>query len=220
MRLTLINGSPRGARSNTTLLLNALSEGFLQDSDNSVEVHNLATKGGLEAAIEAFSGAEVVLLAFPLYSDAMPSIVKTFIEGLEPLQGRKGNPAMAFLVQCGFPEALHLRTVERYLNRLAVRLDAACLGCMVRGGIEGIQAQPPRMTRKLFAQMRQFGRDLAQTGRFDPQRQRQFAGTERFTGIGRMFLHVGVKISSIYWNQQLKKNNVYEKRMDAPYRTA
>ena len=218
MRLTLINGSPRGARSNTTLLLNALSEGLLEHSVNSVEVHNLATKGGVGEAIEAFSRAEVVLLAFPLYSDAMPSIVKAFIEGLEPLQGRKGNPAMAFLVQCGFPEAMHLRTVERYLSCLAARLDAPSLGCIVRGGLEGIQAQPPRMTRKLFAQMRHFGRDLAQTGRFDAQRLRQFAGTERFTGIGRMFLHVGVKISAIYWNQQLKKNQAYTRRLDAPYR--
>ncbi len=220
MRLTLINGSPRGTKSNTTLLLNAFVEGFQQTPGHTVEVHHLAVKGGQEAATEAFGKAEVVVLAFPLYSDSMPSIVKTFIESLEPLQGKKGNPSLAFLVQCGFPEALHLRTVERYLVRLVQRLDSPYLGAMVRGGVEGIQIQPPWMTKKLYSSMRQFGADLGGTGALDAQRLRKFSGTERYTGLGQAILRLVIAsgIPDSYWNNRLKKNGTFAQRMDAPYR--
>ena len=49
--------------------------------------------------MDAFEKAECVLLGFPLYTDAMPGIVKAFIDRLEPFIGRKHNPPIGFLVQ-------------------------------------------------------------------------------------------------------------------------
>ena len=43
--------------------------------------------------VQAFADAECVWLGFPLYTDGMPGIVKTFIEALEPLKGREDNPS-------------------------------------------------------------------------------------------------------------------------------
>ncbi|MBE9593710.1 MAG: NAD(P)H-dependent oxidoreductase [Proteobacteria bacterium] len=51
-----------------------------------------------DAFIKLFREAEQVLLAFPLYTDAMPAIAKTFIESLEPLCGREGNPDIGFIL--------------------------------------------------------------------------------------------------------------------------
>jgi len=39
-----------------------------------------------------FAEAQQVILAFTLYTDAMPGIVKQFIEQLEPLCGRNNQP--------------------------------------------------------------------------------------------------------------------------------
>ena len=69
----------------------------------------------------------------------MPAIVKQFIEALEPLKNRENNPPMGFIVQSGFPEALHSRYVEHYLQKLAARLNAPYLGTIVKGGGEGIR---------------------------------------------------------------------------------
>ena len=89
--------------------------------------------------VQAFAGAECVLLGFPLYTDAMPGMVKHFIEALEPLAGRKDNPSLGFLVQSGFPEGLHSRYVERYLEKLAERLGCPYLGTIVKGNGEGVR---------------------------------------------------------------------------------
>jgi len=52
----------------------------------------------------------------------MPGIVKVFIESLEPLCSREGNPDVGFIVQSGFPEAIHSRYVEKYLEKPSLRL--------------------------------------------------------------------------------------------------
>ena len=44
---------------------------------------------------------------------------------------REGNPPVGFVVQSGFPEGLHSRYVERYLEKLAARLGSPYLGTIV-----------------------------------------------------------------------------------------
>ncbi len=164
--------------------------------------------------IKLFRDAEQVLLAFPLYTDAMPAIVKTFIESLEPLCGKEGNPDIGFIVQSGFPEAIHSRYVERYLEKLAVRLRCRYKGTVVRGGVEGIRALPAKMTRKLFKSFYELGKSFGETGEFDEQIVLKLTRGEKLTKfqfwIFKLFGHK-------YWNSMLKKNNAFEKRFDKPY---
>ena len=75
---------------------------------------------------------------------------KEFIEELESFVKRKNNPPIAFLVQSGFPEALHSRYVEQYLVALAERLHSPYLGTLVRGGCEGVRLRPEKMNKKLL----------------------------------------------------------------------
>ncbi len=72
-------------------------------------------------------------------------------------RGKKSNTAIllehflkAFMVQGGFPEAYQSRFVERYLEKLAKRLNCQYLGCIVKGGIEGIQTMPQFMTKRIL----------------------------------------------------------------------
>ena len=122
MKLAVFNGSPRGKDSNTKVLLEHFINGFMKTDGNTYEVAYLIRVKDRGSFINLFQEAEQVLLAFPLYDDAMPAIVKTFIESLEPLCRREGNPDIGFIVQSGFPEAIHSRYVERYLAKLAARL--------------------------------------------------------------------------------------------------
>ena len=86
-RLTLFNGSPRGAKGNTPIMLHQFSQGF-QSAGEEVEMFHLNRLSEREQHLAAFAAAECVWLGFPLYTDAMPGIVKAFIDDLEPFKGR------------------------------------------------------------------------------------------------------------------------------------
>jgi NAD(P)H-dependent FMN reductase len=213
---TLFNGSPRGRRSNTGLLLDQLSAGLADGGDAVGERHHLVLEKDLARAAEAFARAEGAVIAFPLYADSMPGVVKAFFEALAPLRGRP-LPKVLFLVQSGFPEACHCRPLEGWLALLARRLGCVHAGTIVRGGVEGIQVQPPWMTKGLYGRVRALGASVAREGRLDPAILRELAGRERFRGPGLLVARVALRMSQGFWDHQLKKNGAYERRFAAPY---
>ncbi len=218
-RLTFFNGSPRGKTGNTQFLVEQFLGGFEANPGRSHETHYLNHAGDAERFRQAFAEAEHVLLGFPLYADAMPGMVKAFIETLEPFCGRANNPSIGFLVQSGFPEAAHSRYVERYLERLAQRLGCPYTGTIVKGGGEGVRAMPPEKNRALFETLRQLGATYGQTGQFDPALLARLARPERFpkwmAPVFQMLLKT--KIANMYWDNPLKENGAYERRFARPY---
>ncbi|MFO7585001.1 MAG: NAD(P)H-dependent oxidoreductase [Anaerolineales bacterium] len=214
-RLTLFNGSPRGRKGNTAIFLREIAAGFGSTS----ETHHLVRLNDTDKMVEAFAGAECVILGFPLYTDSMPGIVKHFIEALEPLVGRQNNPPIGFVVQSGFPEGLHSRFVERYLERLAERLGCAYLGTIVKGNGEPVRIMPPKMTEALFANLQAIGAGLAAKGRFDPAILPKIAHPEQFPAIlGPVFrLFLRLPISHSYFDNMLKQNGAYERRFARPF---
>ena len=219
MKLTVFNGSPRGGKSNTRIVLEHFLKGFSETEGNKHEVYYLNRVKEEDQFTRAFSEAECVLLAFPLYMDSMPGVVKCFIEALEPFVGRKSNPALGFIVQSGFPEAVHNRMVERYNEKLASRLGCRYLGTIVKGGVEGIQVQPPQMTAKLFTRFYELGRVFGRDGLFDESVIEQLAKLERLSPIVLLLLQLLIPTGPLnfYWNGQLKKNGAYSRRFAAPY---
>jgi len=219
MKLAVFNGSPRGRRSNTRILLEHFLKGFSETEGNKHEAYYLNRVKEEDQFKQAFSEAECVLLAFPLYTDSMPGVVKCFIEALEPFVGRKSNPALGFIVQSGFPEATHSRRVERYNEKLASRLGCPYLGTIVKGGAEGIRVQPPQMTAKLFTSFYELGRIFGRDGSFDKSLLEQLAKPERLSPIVLLLLQLlgPTGLLNFYWNKQLKKNGAYSRRFAAPY---
>jgi multimeric flavodoxin WrbA len=214
-RLVLFNGSPRGRKGNTPLMLEQFAAGFRRPTETYHLVHMKETS----RLVEAFTQAECALLGFPLYTDAMPGVVKHFIEALEPLVGQANNPPLGFLVQSGFPEGLHSRYIERYLEKLAARLGCPYLGTIVKGGGEGTRVMPPQMTKGLFSNLQAVGAGLAGKGRFDPQILARIAAPERFSAIldpvFRVFLRLPIAHS--YFDNMLKQNGVYRQRFARPF---
>jgi hypothetical protein len=219
MQLTVYNGSPRGQKSNTKLLLDRFLSGFEGRGGKTHRLHYLVRRNERGRQVEDFAQAPgPVLLAFPLYTDCMPGLVKDFIEDLRPLCGQKGLPPAMFLVQSGFPEARHSRFVERYLKKLTRRLGCGYLGTMVRGGVEGIRVMPAMMTRKLYGLMENLGAALADTGKLDPQLLRKLATPETLTPARRwMYEKLLYRMTNAYWNNMLKKNNALHRREDRPF---
>ena len=219
LRLTVFNGSPRGRKGNTPLMLEHFIKGFTSLPGRSYEMFHLSHTHDAADFQQAFGQAECALLGFPLYTDAMPGIVKAFIESLEIYKGRDPNPPLGFLVQSGFPEAVHSRHVEHYLEKLAGRLGSPYFGTIVKGGGEGVRLVPEKMNRKLFSALFQAGKTFAETGRLDPAILRSLARPERYpAALAPVFkLFVRTPLASVYWDSQLKENGVFEQRFARPY---
>jgi multimeric flavodoxin WrbA len=217
-RLTLFNGSPRGRKGNTPILLEQFANGFNSLQGNSSEVYHLNHLRDAAVFPAAFENAECVWLGFPLYTDAMPGVVKAFIESLAPFQGRLGNPPIGFLVQSGFPEAAHSRFVEQYLQKLAARLGSPYLGTIIKGGAEGTRIMPAHMTHELFSTLNQLGKTFAQSGQLDKELLPLLAKPERYPAYMAPFFKVFVRLpqATFYWDGQLKQNGVYDRRFAQP----
>lgn len=222
MKLTVFNGSPRGENSNTKILLAHFLEGFVRNPGNSYQEYYLIHTREHTSYARIFRESEAVLLAFPLYADAMPGLVKAFIEELQPLSGPRESGApkkLLFLVQSGFPEAIHLAAVEKYLLKLAGRLGWDSPGAVIKGGVEGIQAMPPKMTRKLFGLFSALGENFGRTGVLDGKIIRKIRGMERIPLwlFPLLYLMKCLGLMDFYWNAMLKENKAFERRFDRPY---
>ena len=221
MKLTIFNGSPRGEGSNTKVFLEHFLNGFTQTPGNSFEAHYLKDTAEHSRFAGIFNQAEAVMLAFPLYTDAMPGIVKAFIEELRPrIAAVESQPKrILFLVQSGFPEAIQIEAVEQYLIKLARRLCCECAGVIVKGGGEGIQLMPAHVTRKIFGQFYSLGETFGQNRTLDAQLLKKICGMKRFPAwmLPGVYLMKLTGLMDFFWNAKLKENNAFDLRFDRPY---
>ena len=212
--LTVFNGSPRGKNGNTPLMLEQFQNGFGSDS----EIQHLVISRDLDKHLEAFQHAECVWLGFPLYTDAMPGLVKRFIEALEAFQDRGKNPSLGFLVQSGFPEGVHSRYVERYLAALAYRLGSPYLGTIIIGNGEGTRLRPDHLNSTLFDNLKNLGGRLKEHGFLDREILEELAKPERYPRVmGPVFsLFLKSKMAHSYFDQFLVENQAYDQRNARP----
>lgn len=218
MKLVIYNGSPRREKSNSTILIHRFLNGYHKIIDNDVEVHYLAKTKNKQKQLEDFSNADAVLIIFPLYTDAMPGIVKEFFEVL-----LRNKPAkrikLGFIVQSGFPEGVHCDYMKQYLKKFTSRIDCYYLGTLTKGGVEGIQVMPPFMTRKLFERFHEFGEHFARTGEFSAEIMKVLRKPYMLSFPKRMIMKVlsSLGMTNFYWNSHLKKHKVYHQRFAKPF---
>ncbi len=217
MRLAVFNGSPRKKSGNTQLLLDRFVEGYKTVNPDVVFGAYLKDMQKAEENVKTFQEADIIIIGFPLYIDAMPGVVKYFFEKLwyEKPFGKK----LGFIVQSGFPEAIHSTFVEKYLEAFAGNLGCEYLGTVIKGGGEAIRYTPEKRNRKLFEQFRELGKSLAQNQQFDQvivkELRKPYVFSPPVRVIFRLLRPTG--IFDTFWNRELKKNKAYEKRYDAPY---
>jgi len=218
MKLTIFNGSPKGEHSNTKYLLDGFTEGFLDNESNSITLCYLNKVSEIKKQKVAFTDTDIVLIAFPLYHDSMPAIVKNFIENLEDLKGQNKNPSICFFVQSGFYETIHSRFVERYLKKLAKRLGCPYLGSILKGGIEGIKFRNG-FRKKVMKSFASLGKVFADKGAFDPKLVQKMTNPEKFSKLVVFIFKILDKtgLTKIMWKKQMKKNGVLNQSFARPF---
>ena len=220
MKRLALNGSPRGQRSNSRLILGWISSGMAEAGAEPPPILELSRTAERESQLRAFLEAEEVLLVFPLYTDSVPGVVKDFLDslaGVDPalLKGKR----FAFVVHSGFPESIHSEPVGRYLTRLCSRLGMACVGSALKGGSEGLRLMPDRMVGRTRLRFARLGGSLAGEGRFDPGTVALLARPRRLGFFGRLLvgLLIPTGLVDLYWKNMLKKHGGWPRRFDRPY---
>lgn len=209
-KLVIYNGSPRRSGSNSELILKKAAEAL----GDRVEIRDLKEGDKWEVWSEAFKSEEHVMFFMPLYIHAMPSHVMAFIERLQASKG-----SLSFFVQSGFPESSQSHYLEAYFEQLTLRLGRAYIGTAIKGGVEGLQIRPAKAQEKMIESMVKAIMNLVSVGNFNPTDIRQLAKPIRLgKGMEILFkLIARIGLINFIWDQQLKKNDAYEKRFDRPY---
>lgn len=218
MKLAVFNGSPRHKKSNSKLLIEHFLHGYNLIHPEPVAVYYLANQNQKEMQEEVFQSAEIVIIVFPLYTDCMPGIVKEFIERVAAIK-LSASKKVGFIVQSGFPEAIHSSYVERYLKKLTTRMQCEYMGTIIKGGVEGIQIMPPMMTRKLFGLFTSLGEYFATNEAFSPEIKEMLGKPYKLSAL-RIFMFKllsSTGLTNYYWNSNLKKNKAYSRRFDKPF---
>lgn len=217
MKLVIFNGSPRYKKSNSKILTEQFLLGYNKIYSDAVPVYYLANLKRREEQTEAFLNAETVIFIFPLYTDCMPGIVKEFFERIAELKFTRSKK-IGFVVQSGFPEAIHSVYVERYLNKFTERLQCEYLGTVIKGGVEGIQMMPPWMTNKLFTKFEKLGEYFAKNEVFSEEISNTLRKPFKLSKMRRVVFTAMIKTgwANFYWNSNLKKNGAFENRFDRP----
>jgi hypothetical protein len=218
MKLAVFNGSPRGKSSNTAILLQHFLDGFHQTEGHSHTLSYLNRISETDRHLAEFSDADTCMIAFPLYTDAMPGIVKHFIEAIGVFDGL-GEKQLLFMIQSGFPEAVHCSYVEKYLEKLTHRWNCGYAGTILKGGVEGLRVRPPSMTRKLREQISALGRFYGAERRLEPAIVERMRKPFRFGPVSRTMLRL-IRLTGMldfYWKYQLKKYDALDRQFDKPY---
>lgn len=115
----------------------------------------LRTERATEELLDAVSGADLVILSFPLYVDSLPAPV---IRALEAIAARRaGAPAAAgreqafvAISQCGFPEAEHNEVALEICRRFAEAAGFVWAGGLGLGAGGMVGGRPLRELRGMM----------------------------------------------------------------------
>ena len=216
MSLIVYNGSPRGEKSNSSTITSWFLEGYGNDN---VEVRYLKKFKQHTAYAEEMSDYDQVLIIFPLYVDGMPGQVKNFYEILSSYKDKLKNRQITYIIHSGFSDGIQSITLKNYLNRFSKIMNFNNHGVIIIPGSEGFRLMPPIATKKKRLAVSRLGALYKNKKAYDAEDLTLLYGKEKHSRFSKIIFRIMymLGLSNMYWKSQLKKNNAYENRFDAPY---
>jgi NAD(P)H-dependent FMN reductase len=217
MKLTIVNGSPRGRKSNSDRILQWLLADIKDTVGFSYEKVYVVDIKERKSQIEILKSSDAIVVIFPLYTDCMPGITKDFFETMENNKKEFEGKAITFIVHSGFPEAIHSRAVEKYNEYFARLLKMKYLGTIIMGGSEALSAAPDNMFKKKIIYFKAIGQSIIQNKPLTAEDKVSIEKPELLPWYMLSIMKL-TSISDFFWNSKLKKNNAFDKRYDKPYK--
>ncbi len=145
-RALLLVGSAKPAGTSTSegigrLLLDQLAQHGWETDHRPIAASVHPRRGPVDGFLEAVAAADLLILATPVYVDAVPSLVLHALHALADA-GLEDPPALLPVVQCGFPEVAHTTLAVEILHRAAQAAGMPWAGHLARGAGGAIGADP------------------------------------------------------------------------------
>ena len=220
MNALILIGSPKGRNSSSFLLGSRLGEGLRRNGVTVREefVHpGMRTGEGTARLLDAIDGADLLVLAFPLYIDSLPAPLTRLIELVAARRAASstgGSPRLAAVVQCGFPEAHQCDTAVGICRLFAARTGMRWAGALAMGmgGQLGRGFRKlPGGGRKLVEAIERSAESLARGGNVPGEATAAFARPLVPRWLYNLFGNLG-------WRVQMRQNRTRTPIAHRPYR--
>jgi hypothetical protein len=208
MALIAFNGSPRGKNSNSSVII----DWYLEDRDTPVYFLNRINHH--QEYISMIPEYDEMLIVFPLYVDGMPAQVKLFFEQMDPIRDKVNGIHVTWIIHSGFSEAVHCSTLKKYLELFSKKINFASARVIIIPGSEGFRLMPPQMLKKK-------SRAVSRLAKGSSDKDIKYLEGREKIGLAwkaGFFILSKFGLTNMYWDRQLKSNDIFEKRFDAPYR--
>lgn len=166
MKIVVINGSPKGKASNTNVMVSSFLKGaqeagaetiniFLSEKEVnhckgclSCWIHTpgqCVIKDDMSEILSVCEGANIFVLATPLYFDNISSMLKVFMDRMivksNPHFQKDANgecrhlkntvtspPKLVMISNCGFSERSHFQVISHWIKRVALNMKTEVIG--------------------------------------------------------------------------------------------
>ncbi len=212
MNLLIINGSPKKIGSNTEIMLNALRTGLIKSDFANIQQLSLSKVKTLEELVMEIDNTTHLIVGFPLYGNAMPAGLLELFEQIEESFVSLRGKHIGFMVQYGFPEAIHARPIEQYFKDWTIDRGANYSGTIIKGGCDGLsKIKNLKKNHKVIKGLHEIGQSYSVKDGFNLSQVKTFAGIEQQRQQNQWVMNRVVKVMNhFYWKKLLKKNNVTE----------
>lgn len=101
MKICIINGSPKGGKSNSELLIEYVMP---QLKEQTIEIYNISRKQLTEEQYDSIQNCDALIFVFPLYIDSIPAHLLRFLIELEKRTFNNENTMVYCMLNNGFFE--------------------------------------------------------------------------------------------------------------------
>ena len=214
MNLTIINGSPRGIKSNSNLIASWFSEAL--EDQMTITLHHAAKTSLHQEIAKSIKQDHSLLIVFPLYTDSVPYVLKALLEEMELHKHQYHDINVYFVVQSGFGGAKHSRAVEAYLQLASKLLGMNYMGTAIRPSSEGLRLYPPAWTQKPQTLFHELADDIKQGIPFNKDTLAKLIPYE--TPPWHLKLAIRLGLGDMYFKNQQRRHKVFKQRYRRPYK--
>lgn len=211
MKLAVLNGSPRGEKSNSLRMAQ-----WVLGPESKEKITNINKPINHQNVIEETLKADTLLFIFPLYVDSMPGQVKAFFELMEKNKVNYKEKSVSFIIHSGFPERVHCYNLMSYLEYFSEMMEMNYLGTVIMAGSESLQMAPDNFYRRQLPLFRSLYSFLERGEKIPEGITKKLSKTERQSKLASYLYKIN-PFKNFYWNYRANQHGFKGDLRARPY---